>query len=350
MNSNRRTLLKAALAPLLLALTGRNAEAAPLSEASEIRLIQTKDPARTLERASSPDFAHAMAQATLAFIIEAYPAANLPVWRKPLSQTDLHTRVPLICEQVVRSVVRHAAIHPVDPSWIMAQMMAESFYYEFAVSSALAVGPCQFMAATARGYGLVCADEHGLAPGLTRRDDLLAEFPKAAAYREQTRTLRREQPDLFGNQAKLLRSVLNAVAAGKPVPQAGAHALALDRMDLLQAQYAQARDNCRLYLEENFRGRSIFDPADAAFFETFDQRVLYHHAIDAMIRMMAEHLRSRRGNVLAATAGYNAGLGNTEYPKAGIYSPYGRVPNFAETVDYISKIVINHHEISRRMG
>ena len=66
--------------------------------------------------------------------------------------------------------------------------------------------------------------------------------------------------------------------------------------------------------------------------------------------MMAENLRSRSGNILAATAGYNAGLGNTDYAKAGIYEPYGRIPNFAETVDYVSKILVNHHEIARRMG
>ena len=350
MNSSRRAVLRAALAPLLLPLLGGEAQAVPLAEVSEIRVIQAKDPSRTLSRVSAPGYAHALAQSVLGFLIEAYPKGNLPVWKKPLSQVDLHARIPVICDHVVRGVIRHASIHPVDPCWIMGQMMAESFFCEFAVSSALAVGPCQFIAATARGYGMVCADSHGQPKGFARREDLEPDFTSMSTQREQMRALRREQPDLFNNPGKLLRTLLNAQAAGSPLPSAGTYSLALDRMDLLQSRYAAARDNCRLYLEENFRDRSIFDPQDAAFLEKFDQRVLYSYCVDAMVRMMAENLRSRSGNILAATAGYNAGLGSTEYSKAGIYEPYGRIPNYAETVDYVSKILINHHEIASRMG
>ncbi len=350
MNRERRSLLKAALAPLLLPFMTREALASvPLSDISEIRIIQTKDPARILERVSAPGFAHSMAQSTLAFIIESYPKGNLPVWKMPLSEIDLHSRIPKICTHVVQGVLRHASIYPVDPCWIVGQMMAESFFYEFAVSSALAVGPCQFIAATARGYDLVCADQHGQPGGFARREDLEPEFRQAATYRDQMRALRREQPELFGNPAKLLRTLVNAQAAGKPLSAAGTYALALDRMDLLQAQYATARDNCRLYLSENFKDRSIFAPQDVAFFEKFDQRVLYPHAINAMVKMMAENLRARGGNILAATAGYNAGLGNTD-SKYGVYTAYGRIPNFAETVEYVSKILVNHHEITRRIA
>jgi hypothetical protein len=349
MNIERRSLLKAALAPLLLPLLCREAQASvPLSDISEIRIIQTKDPVRILERVAAPGFAHAMAQSTLSFIIESYPKGNLPVWKKPLSEIDLHSRIPEICSHVVRGVLSHASIYPVDPCWIMGQMMAESFFYEFAVSSALAVGPCQFIAPTARGYGLVCADEHGQPPGFARREDLEPQFTQAGAYRTQMRALRKEHPDLFGSPAKLLRTVLNAQAAGKPVSAAGTYALALDRMDLLQAKYDTARDDCRLYLSENFMDRSIFSPQDVAFFEKFDQRVLYPYAINAMVRMMAENLRARSGNILTATAGYNAGLGNTD-SKGGVYSSYGRIPNFAETVEYVSRILVNHHEITRRI-
>lgn len=350
MNRERRSLLKAALAPLLLPFMTREALASvPLSDISEIRIIQAKDPARILERVSAPGFAHSMAQSTLAFIIESYPKGNLPVWKMPLSEIDLHSRIPKICTHVVQGVLRHASIYPVDPCWIVGQMMAESFFYEFAVSSALAVGPCQFIAATARGYDLVCADQHGQPGGFARREDLEPEFKQAATYRDQMRALRREQPELFGNPAKLLRTLVNAQAAGKPLDAAGTYALALDRMDLLQAQYAAARDNCRLYLSENFKDRSIFAPQDVAFFEKFDQRVLYPHAINAMVKMMAQNLRARGGNILAATAGYNAGLGNTD-AKYGVYSAYGRIPNFAETVEYVSRILVNHHEITRRIA
>ena len=349
MNIERRTLLKAALAPLLLPLLGRGAQAAPLSDISEIRIIQTKDPSRTMERVSAPGFAHAMAQSVLAFLIENYSTGNLPVWKRPLSEVDLHSRIPQICTHVVQGVLRHASIYPVDPCWIMGQMMAESFFYEFAVSSALAVGPCQFISPTAKGYGMVCADGHGQPPGFARRPDLEPDFKQATIYRDQMKALRGDYSDLFNNPSKLLRTLLNAQASGAPLTAAGSYALALDRMDLLQAQYATARDNCRLYLIENFKDRSIFSPQDAAFFEKFDQRVLYPHAINAMVRMMAENLRSRSGNILAATAGYNAGLGNTD-SKSGVYISFGRIPNFAETVEYVSKILVNHYEISRRMA
>jgi hypothetical protein len=348
MNTERRTLLKAALAPLLLPLLGREAQAAPLSDISEIRIIQTKDPSRILERVSTPGFAHSLAQSVLAFLIENYSTGNLPVWKRPLSEVDLHSRIPQICTHVVQGVLRHASIYPVDPCWIMGQMMAESFFYEFAVSSALAVGPCQFISPTARGYGMVCADEHGQPAGFARRPDLEPDFKQTKIYREQMKTLRSDYSDLFNNPSKLLRTLLNAQASGAPLKAAGSYALALDRMDLLQAQYATARDNCRLYLVENFKDRSIFSPQDEAFFEKFDQRVLYPHAINAMVRMMAENLRSRSGNILAATAGYNAGLGNTD-SKSGVYITYGRIPNFAETVEYVSKILVNHYEISRRI-
>ncbi len=359
MNTDRRALLKAALAPLLLPLLVSEALGAPqgltaqtllprMSDVSEIRLIQAKDPARILERVSSPGFAHSLAQSVLGFIIEEYPAGNLPVWKKPLSQVDLHTRIPEICQHVVRGIIRHSSIYPMDPCWIMGQMMAESFFYEFAVSSALAVGPCQFIAPTARGFGLVCADEHGQPAGFARRADLESEFTQIATFRDLMRALRREQPELFNNPAKLLRTLLNAQAAGTPLTEAGALALALDRMDLLQAQYNMARDNCRLYFSENFQGRSIFAAQDVAFLERFDQRVLYTHSINAMVKMMAENMRSRSGNILAATAGYNAGLGNTD-SKSGVYTAYGRIPNFAETVEYVSKILVNHYEISRRI-
>ena len=130
MNIPRRSLLKAALAPLLLPLLTREAQASvPLSDISEIRIIQTKDPVRILERVSAPGFAHSMAQSTLAFIIESYPKGNLPVWKKPLSEIDLHSRIPEICTHVVQGVLRHASIYPVDPCWIMGQMMAESFFH-----------------------------------------------------------------------------------------------------------------------------------------------------------------------------------------------------------------------------
>lgn len=350
MNADRRTILRAALVPFLFPFLPDTAAAAQgvASEVSEIRVIMAKDPTGILDRISTPDFSHSLAQSVLSFIIESYPKANLPVWKKPLSQVGLHERIPLICDHVAQAVTRHASIYPVDPCWIMGQMMAESFFHEFAVSSALAVGPCQFIAPTARGYGLVCADAHGLPPESVRRPDLEKEFGMVGDYRDQMKDLRQQYSSLFNSPAKILRKVLAAQTSGKALPEAATYTAALQRMENIQAQHVRSRDNCQLYFTENFQGRSIFDPQDVAFFERFEQRVLYSHSINAMVRMMAENMRSRNGNILAATAAYNAGLGNTDY-ESGIYIPYGRIPNFSETVDYVSKIVINHHEISRRI-
>jgi hypothetical protein len=91
------------------------------------------------------------------------------------------------------------------------------------------------------------------------------DFKQTKIYREQMKALRGDHSDLFNNPAKLLRTLLNAQASGAPLSAAGSYALALDRMDLLQAQYATARDNCRLYLMENFKDRSIFSPQDGPF-------------------------------------------------------------------------------------
>ena len=63
---------------------------------------------------------------------------------------------------------------------------------------------------------------------------------------------------------------------------------------------------------------------------------------------LAENLRARGGNLLAATAAYNAGLSRTYTSRSG-YEPYGQMPPFRETVAYLSRIVVNHHEIARRM-
>lgn len=348
MNTSRRTLLKASLAPLFFMAGTARAEEAALPDQPEIRIIQDKDPALLLARISTPGFDATLARAVLNFLFDTYPTANLPVWKLPLSRIDMHVRVTEIARHVVQAAISHAAIHPVDPCWIMGQIMAESFFYEFAVSSALAVGPCQFIAPTARTYGLVCADAHKLPPGVARKPELEPEFERAAQLRTRTRTLRRENSTLFSSPSKTLRAILNTLAAGKPVTNAKAYLTTLQSMEKLQSEYSQARDNARQYLQENFAGRSIFNPQDVVFLEKFDQRVLYEHSIGAMVRMMAENLRARNGNILAATAGYNAGPGNTSYP-SGVYASFGRIPNFGETVDYVSKIVINHYEITRRL-
>lgn len=348
MNVQRRHVLQAALAPLLLPLLGSQAQASPESELSEIRVVQSKDPQKIKELIATRDFADTLTRAVLNFLLDYYASGNVPVWKKPLSQIDFNTRITEISRQVVVSIAQHSAIYPVDPFWIMSQMLIESFFYEFAVSSALAVGPCQFIAPTARSYKMICADEHGLPDGLVQQPELKSSFAKATRLREQMRALRRDNSSLFSSTDKLLRTVLNRNAQGLVVSEAGAYLKILNQVDELQNEYSKERNKARQYLEENFQGRSIFNPEDKLFFAQFEQRVLYEYSVNAMIQMMAENLRHRGGNILAATAGYNAGLGNTK-AEYGVFATYGRIPNFAETVDYVSKIVVVHHEIIQRV-
>ena len=350
MNAKRRHLLQAALAPFLLPLFSGQAQAmpSPLSEASEIRIIQSKDPAQIKDLVATKDFANILARAVFNFLLDHYSSGNVPVWKKPLSQIDFNTRITAISHQVVASIARHAAIYPVDPFWIMSQMLTESFFYEFAVSSALAVGPCQFIAPTARTYKMICADEHNLPDELVKQPEQKSSFDQTNRLRDQMRTLRRDNANLFSGADKLLRTILERNAKGSVLAEAEAYLKIFNQVDTLQTEYSKKRDIARQYLEENFKGRSIFNPQDKLFLEQFEQRVLYEYSINAMIQMMAENLRARGGNILAATAGYNAGLGNTKAAH-GVFTTYGRIPNFAETVDYVGKIVVIHYEIMQRI-
>jgi len=349
MNQHRRQLLKASVAAALFpALVNATAEAAPLSEVTGIRIIQDSNPMAVLQSVSAPGFTESLSRAVYGFVLENYATGNLPVWKLPLSQVDLSTRISAISEQVVRSVQIHSRIYPVDPCWLMGQIMAESFFNEFAVSSALAVGVCQFIPATARQYKMICADQHLSDPSLIRRADLEQDAKRAPEYQQQMKDLRANYKDLFNKPEQTLRSVLSAMLSGQPFPQAASYSQAFDLMDLLKEQYTNTRNSYKQYLQANFQGRSIFAAADIRFFEKFEQRVLYPYAVDAMVKLMADLLRGRNGNILAATAGYNAGPGRTDYP-TGVYSLYGRVPDISETADYVSKILINHHEITRRM-
>ena len=66
-----------------------------------------------------------------------------------------------------------------------------------------------------------------------------------------------------------------------------------------------------------------------------------------MVKMLANALRVRNGNILSASAAYNAGLSKT-WTKQPIYQRYGFIPAYAETSRYVSKVVANYEEISLR--
>jgi hypothetical protein len=84
-----------------------------------------------------------------------------------------------------------------------------------------------------------------------------------------------------------------------------------------------------------------------AFLLGFEQCFTYRASISDMVEMMARAPRAGNDNILAATASYHAGLGNAR--AEGLYAPCGRIPEFAETINYINRVFINHQEFGRQL-
>ncbi|MBC7355405.1 MAG: transglycosylase SLT domain-containing protein [Desulfomicrobiaceae bacterium] len=314
-----------------------------------IRIMQSPNPEPLLAEIRTPDFARRLAQATYDFVATAYATGNLPLWKKPLAQVDLLARMRLAAEAMLPAISANAEVYPVDPAWLMGQILAESFFDEFAISSSLAVGMCQFIRTTAKEYGMVCADAPQITSGL-REPQWQGEALRAETLRAQARKIRRDNADLFVQPERALRQLADLVENDTRAAQGTVRQWrsTWERYAETLTDYQTARRNFRAYLEANFEGRSIFRPEDGIFLAAFDQRTLPRFAVPAMVRMMARHLRARGGNILAATAGYNAGLGATSY-EAPFYATYGRVPSFEETVNYVSKIAIHYHGIRARL-
>ena len=348
---NRRQAMKSAVAASVLPLFGAGPQpvlADSIPGSPPVNFLVSREAVFWKTEKERRRYRYVLGRAVLDLVQDHFSGGQLPVWRKPLAQVDLEKRVVNILYWLVRGVDTHSRIYPVDPAWLMAQIMEESFFYEFAVSWAFAVGICQFIQPTAESFGLVC-------PKSSYPGDREVKDPQMAGERERLRALykeksrlRQKHSELFAGSGDLLKDCLQALAAGKPMPEAEGHLLALQRGQKLDADMDEARQNYREFLRVNFKGRSIFNQKDLAFLNRFDQRVLYRAPVQAMVRMMAEHLRGRNGNILAATAGYNAGLSSTRYPY-GIYEPYGIITPYRETVKYVSKIGINYHEILMRM-
>lgn len=293
-------------------------------------------------------YAYLLGRAVLDFVQDYFPSGDLPIWRRPLASVDLEKRVVNILYWMVRGVDDHQRIYSVNPAWLMAQMLEESFFFEFAVSWAFAVGVCQFIQPTAETLGMVCPDSAYPEDSTVRRAELAGERQRLRDLTQKRRDLKQKHSVLFYKSERLLEESLTAHAEGATLAEAEIYLQVLKEVKALEKAMQEARQNYRDFLMENYRDRSIFRRKDVNFFNSFDQRVLYRHPVRAMVRMMAEHLRGRSGNILAATAGYNAGLSSTKYPYR-IYEPYGVVPPYRETVRYVCKIAINYQEIIKRM-
>lgn len=350
MSISRRNAIKAAVGAALLPLFGiGEAQAATsgyLKTPVNVMVPATYKPPITGQEAKS--YQWRLAKAVLDYAQDHYSGRNLPVWRKKLEEVDLEKRVVNIVYWIMRGCAENVDIHPVDPSWVAAQIMAESFFYEFAVSYALAVGVCQFIAPTAREYGMLTAGdrpEHAKPPYI--RHELAGQIEGYYGTRSNWKDALRDRNGIGGKE-EMLKKALTAALEGKPLPEAADYIRAWDRMDELDGRVKDARDKSREYLRANFEGRSIFNARDLEFLVGFDERVTYNKPVRAMVKMLARHLAARNGNIIAAAAGYHAGLSSTQDPDR-VYAPYGRIPAYEETVGYISHLFINHHEIVKRM-
>lgn len=347
-DNSKRNFLKTAAFSALLQLTGTGPVLAEKSgDASPIHFIIPKTYKPSLEPADQ----HRLTCATLFYISDCYRGKNLPVWRRPFESVNLEKRIVNIVYWIASGIREHRHIYPVDPAWVAAQIMAESFFYEFAVSKSLAAGICQFILPTAREYGMLCAGdrpEHGKAP---------YSNPESAGKAEEYYHLKKELQDYRKNfmseNMPTLESALEIIAKGDCLKQkeaAGTQLTYLKKLHESERNILKARDQYRTYLQQNISDESgqekdIFNHTD--FFRNFDERFTYKKPISAMVQMLAKALKSKNGNILAAAAGYNAGLSRTE--DWGPYQPYGKIPAISETATYLSHLLVNHYEITRRI-
>ena len=292
------------------------------------------------------DIQYRLARATLGYLAEHYRGVTLLHWNQRFEDIDFEKRLKNILFWVVRGIHHHQQIYPLDPAWVLAQIMAESLFYEFAISPALAVGLCQFIVPTAHAYKMRVA---GSQPTHHTSAFRLATYAGKAkeyyALRRAKRTYRKKRTPskLLSLEDALLIITQDTTEASKDIAR---HNLQYRRkLQEFDQGIAVAREQYTTYLQKNVEDKDLFKHTD--FLRAFDERFTYKKPIFAMVEMLAKFLRARSGNILAATAGYNAGLSRTR--DAGLYKAYGKIPTIGETATYVSRILVNHYEIVQRL-
>lgn len=277
-----------------------------------------------------------------------YGSMTLQFWEQPFEAIDFEKRITNIVYWVDQAIREHATLHPLDPAWVMSQIMAESLFCEFAISSSLAAGICQFMPSTAtRDYSMVIA---GSVPAHHRppyvKPELAGALDKYNALIRERSTYRKESKDQVNFD---LDTALAWLAEGKfGMKEAQEQINRNQQIDAINTEIRKARADYLAFIEANITQlgkRDIF--ANTDFFVGFDERLTYRKPISAMVHMLANALRVRNGNILSAAAAYNAGLSRT-WTNEALYTRYGTLPNFAETSTYLSRIVANYEEIANR--
>ena len=277
-----------------------------------------------------------------------YSGMTLQFWNQPFDKIDFEKRITNIVYWVNVAISQIESKYVVDPVWVMAQIMAESLSYELAVSKSMAAGICQIMPVTAvKEHNMVIAGSkisHHQAPYLK---------PELAASLSRYRQLLKEK-NTFSRNSKAkasfnLDKALHWLAEEKSGKQQAQDQL--QRIKTLR-EYDKKIDSVKKdyldYITTNIEvlgGRNIFE--NEKFFIGFDERFSYKKPIFAMVSMLANALRVRSGNILTAAAAYNAGLSRT-WTNEVLYTQYGQLPNFDETSRYISRVIANYEEISKR--
>jgi hypothetical protein len=303
----------------------------------------------------SPDLSETMLSsihgATLQYLADTFGTRNLPLWKKPLHDIDMGFRLQVSIDHIARSVRLHQETYPIDPVWVVSQILAESYFFDGAVSSAMAVGLCQIIPATAREYGLlVAADkpEHRFEP-YAHPELSAALHAYEQVIKERQRIVRTERPKNEPTQEEAVRAI-----AGNSIdvllPRAQASVAYRDKLKALDETIKQLRADSKTYLDANYAVNGGGHPiTNTAFFDGFDHRFMHDKAIPVMVAMLTKALSKRGGNILVAAAAYNAGLSTTVFDERH-YAAYGRIPAYEETTRYISRILGNYHEIYSRIA
>ena len=303
-------------------------------------------------RPPSPDdvaYRRRLVRATLQYIEYFAEGQNIAQWNKPFARIDFEKRLDRMVS-VLTQALASVAKHPVDPVWLIAQIFKESRFYEFAVSSSLAFGPCQFIMSTANHYGLGCAGNRAATvpeSGIREQAELVELVDR---YDEAGRVLKDYRRSNSRFQRIGVSDIFERLANGDP----GLRTLAEEYLE-----FEKQEESLRLKITEagaryvesvldRVRERDIFNPADLQFLEAFDQRFTYR-SLTAMVAYMSEELAKFNGNIVAATASYNAGR-SAAMDRKHPFLRYGRIPGNEETSLYVSRIMNSFSEISQRMS
>lgn len=287
-------------------------------------------------------------RAVFGFLEDNYAGMSLQFWEQPFEQIDFKKRLTNIIYWVNKAVKYHESLYPVDPIWVLSQIKAESLFCEFALSPAMAAGLCQFMPYTARqGHQMVVAGdlpEHHLAP--YKKPELAHSLTNYNALIKTRKTyIAKNKSAKFFNLEKALEFLKQGKLASKEAQKQVDY---LTELGSINDAIRQAKNEYHEYIQVNITElgkRDLF--GESEFFNRFDQRFTYQKPIFSMVKMLANALRVRNGNILSASAAYNAGLSKT-WTKQPIYQRYGFIPAYAETSRYVSKVVANYEEISLR--